>query len=209
MIFHDVEQGTDEWLDLRMGKATASNYSTIMANAGGAFGDPAKRYALKLALERVTGRRAEYSFKNDDMERGNLMEPAARALYEARYFTDVANGGFFDWGDWGDSPDGLVFNDGTLEVKSVIASVHEANIRRGAIDPAYKWQVAGHIQDTGRDWCDFGSYCSDYPEGKQLVVYRTHRKDIDDMLDALVERRAKFIDLVNQKVEEINQLEAA
>lgn len=209
MIFHDIEQGTDAWLDLRMGKATASNYACIMANDGRAFGDPAHRYALKIALERITGRRAEYSFKSEDMERGNVMEPFGRALYEERYFVEVTNGGFFDHGDWGDSPDGLVGDHGILELKSVIASVHEANIRRGAADPSYKWQIAGHILDTGRDWCDFASYCSDYPEGKQLVVFRTWRKDIAEQLEALANRRAKFIELVQQKTFEIEAMEAA
>ena len=71
MIFHDVPQNSEAWEALRLGKATASNFSKFMANDGKAFGDPAKRYALQLALERHTGRKSEYSFKNDDMERGN------------------------------------------------------------------------------------------------------------------------------------------
>mgnify|MGYP002040268088 FL=1 len=81
MQFHDVQQNTDEWQALRLGKATASNFACIMANDGKAFGDPAKRYALQLALELATGKKAEYSFSNEHMERGHEHEPVARMLY--------------------------------------------------------------------------------------------------------------------------------
>lgn len=209
MIFHDVEQNSPEWEALRIGKATASKFGTFMANYGRAFGDPAHRYALQIALEIVTGRKAEYSFKNDDMERGHEQEPIARMLYEERYFVDVQNGGFYDWGTHGDSPDGNVNDDGVVEIKSVIASTHEATIRRGAADPAYKWQIVGHLDCTQRDWVDFISYCADYPEWDQLAVYRTYRKDVTEELNQLAERRAQFLELVQTKVAELHNRRAA
>lgn len=66
-----------------------------MANNGKAFGEPAKRYAQKIALERVTGKREEESYSNANMERGNDLEPLARELYSQETMTDVENGGFF------------------------------------------------------------------------------------------------------------------
>ena len=78
MIFHDVEQNSEAWDALRLGKATASNAAKWMANDGKAFGEPAQKYALQLALELATGRKADYSFKSDDMERGHEQEPIAR-----------------------------------------------------------------------------------------------------------------------------------
>lgn len=209
MIFHDVEQNTEAWDALRLGKATGSGNSKFMANYGKAFGEPAQRYALQIALEIVTGRKAEYSFRNDDMDRGHEQEPVARMLYEEQYFVDIQNGGFFDWGDYGDSPDGLVNEDGVVEIKSVIASTHEATIRRGKADPAYKWQLVGHLDCTTRNWVDFVSYCSDYPEWDQLVVYRTYRKDVEEELAQLAERRAQFLELVQEKVTELQQRKAA
>lgn len=205
MRWHDVEQNSPEWDSLRLGKATASSYSKFMANYGKAFGDPALNYALQIALERVTGNKAEYSFRNEDMERGHEQEPLARMLYEEQCFVDVASGGFFDWGDWGDSPDGLIENDGVVEIKCVIASTHHANIRRGKPDPAYKWQLVGHLDGTGRDWVDFVSYCSDYPEHKQLAVFRTYRADVLEELSQLNERRGQFLALVRQEVEQLQQ----
>lgn len=196
MIFHDVEQNTDAWMALRTGKATASNFGCFMANDGKAFGDPAKKYALQIALERVTGKKAEFSFSNEHMERGHEQEPIARMLYEDEFFVDVTNGGFFDCGDWGDSPDGLVGDDGLIEVKSVIAPVHYATLIRGSFDPSYRWQYAGHLDCTGRDWVDCISYCSEFPKDKQLIVNRVDRDMFKDELQRLAERRNEFLELV-------------
>ena len=196
MIFHDVQQNGDTWLQLRLGKATASRFGTIMANEGKAFGDPAKDYALQLALELATGKKAEFSFSNEHMERGHEQEPIARQLYEDRHFVDVRNGGFFDWGNYGDSPDGLVEDEGVVEFKSVIAKTHYATLCRKSFDPAYRWQLVGHFDCTGRDWVDFASYCSDFPEEKQLIVYRLERHDYTDEIQRLRERREVFLELV-------------
>lgn len=205
MLWHDVEQNTPEWEALKLGMPSASGYSKFMANYGKPFGEPAYRYALQIALEQVNGRKAEYSFSNDNMERGHEQEPVAVMLYEEQHFVDVTNGGFFDWGTHGDSPDGLISTDGVLEVKSVIASTHEATIKRGAPDPSYKWQIVGHFDGTKRDWVDFASYCSDYPEWQQLVVYRTYRDAVEKELEMLAERRAEFLELVQTKLSEIQQ----
>lgn len=197
MAWHDVAQNTEEWLALRIGKATGSNFGCFMANFGKAFGDPAKRYALQLALERITGQRAEFSFQSDHLERGHLQEPVARALYEDAQFVTVTNGGFFDCTTYGDSPDGLVGLHGVLEIKSVTAGVHWDTMRRGSFDPAYRWQLVGHLDCSGRDWVDFASYCSDFPPAGQLVIYRQDRDDFKEELIQLAERRAEFLALVD------------
>lgn len=209
MIFHDVQQNSEAWDALRLGKVTASQAGTFMANYGKPFGEPAKRYALQIALERITGKKAEHSFTNEHMERGHEQEPIARMLYEDEHFATVLNGGFFDCGDYGDSPDGRVGEDGLTEFKSVIASTHYETLRRGSYDPAYKWQLVSHIDCTKRDWVDFCSYCADFPEGGQLIVYRMHRADITEELKMLQERRAEFLELVNTTMQNINQRLAA
>lgn len=203
MIFHDVQQNTDAWMELRLGKATCSNFATFMANDGKAFGDPAKRYALQLALEIETGRKAEFSFSNDHTERGHEQEPVARMLYEDENFIGVTNGGFFDHGLYGDSPDGLVGTDGGVEIKSVIASTHYASLTRGSFDPAYRWQMVGHLECTGREWFDFVSYCSDFPEEKQLITYRLTRAECAEEIERLKARRDLFLELVQQTLKTI------
>lgn len=203
MKFHDVPQNTDEWENLRIGKATASNFGCFMANDGKAFGDPAKRYALKIALELCTGKKSEFSFTNDHMERGHEQEPVARMLYEEETFSDVANGGFFDWDTYGDSPDGLVGKDGAVEFKSVIAPTHYATLLRGSFDPAYRWQLIGHLDCAERQWVDFASYCADFPIGKQLIVHRLTRDECADEIERLRERREKFLELVQETTNRI------
>lgn len=196
MIFHDVQQNTDEWAALRIGKATASNFACFMANDGKAFGEPAKKYALQIALERATGKKADFSFSNEHMERGHEQEPVARMLYEEERFTDVTNGGFFCHGTYGDSPDGLVDEVGVIEIKSVVAATHYATLLRKNFDPAYRWQLVGHLDCTGRQWVDFISYCADFPMDKQLLVYRLYRDECENELKRLAERREDFLELV-------------
>ncbi len=203
MQFHDVQQNTDVWMALRCGKATASNFACFMANDGKPFGDPAKRYALQIALEISTGKKAEFSFSNEHTERGHEQEPVAQMLYEQERFTDVANGGFFCWGEYGDSPDGLIDDDGVIEIKSVIAPTHYATLLRGSFDPSYRWQLVGHLDCTGRDWVDFISYCADFPEDKQLIVHRLYREQCETELKRLAERRAEFLALVQDTLKTI------
>ena len=203
MIFYDVEQNTDEWMALRCGKATASNFGCFMANEGKAFGEPAKDYALQIALEILTGRKAEHGFSNSHTERGHEQEPIARAMYEDHTFSEVTNGGFFCHETFGDSPDGLVGSDGVIEIKSVIAKTHNATLKRGSFDPSYKWQLIGHLDCTGRQWVDFTSYCSDFPVGKQLIVHRLYRKDYIDEIARLRSRRNEFLKLVQIEIESI------
>ena len=203
MTFYDVEQNSDAWLALRLGKATGSNFGCFMANDGKAFGEPAKAYALQLALEIDTGRRAEYSFSNEHMERGHEQEPVAKMLYQDENFVTVENGGFFCWGTYGDSPDGLISSDGVLEVKSVGAKTHYATLMRKSYDPAYRWQLVGHLDCTERAWVDFASYCAEFPEGKQLIVYRLHRDDCADEINRLRQRRADFLGLVQETLKNI------
>lgn len=162
----------------------------------------AKRLANQLSATPSTcvgadkGCKSEFSFTNEHMERGHEQEPIARMLYEEMNFVDVDNGGFFDHETYGDSPDGLIGVDGVIEIKSVIAATHYSTITRGSFDPAYKWQLIGHLDCSGRQWVDFVSYCSDFPDGKQLAVYRLTASECAEEIERLRSRRADFINLV-------------
>lgn len=198
MIFHDVDQNTDEWLDMRVGKITGSAIGKIMANEGKAFGPPANDYAIEIALERITGKSQGSNYSNAHMERGHEEEPLARAAYEDEYFCDVSNGGFFDCGDQGCSPDGLVYDDGEVEIKSRIAKVHYKNVKRNDIDPGDKWQLYFNLQKTERNWIDSISYCHTYPIGKKLFVCRLYAKDCIEFFERMDIRLAKFEELISE-----------
>lgn len=194
----NVEQNTDEWHLLRCGKVTASNFGLFMANEGKAFGDPAKKYAIQIALERITKCKADADYTNEHMQRGHEQEPIARMLYEDTMFATVTNGGFYDCGLYGDSPDGLISDDGLIEIKCVTSATHYATLKRGSFDPSYLWQLVGHLDCSGRDWVDFVSYCSNFPEDKQLIVYRLYRSDYIDYINRLIARRNIFLGLIDE-----------
>lgn len=196
--FHDVDQNSDEWFALRAGRLTSSKLGTVMAKYGQAFGEPAKKYAVNIAIEQITGQPIASTYTNDHMERGHEQEPIARMLYEEENFTDVTNGGFFGSEFIGCSPDGLVDDNGVIEIKSVIGSVHFANIKRQNVDPAYKWQCIGNLKFTGREWIDFISYCADFPEDKQLFVKRLHVDQLTEEFEMIDIRIGEFKTLVDE-----------
>lgn len=205
-MFHDVRQNTDEWLALRAGKVTGSSVAKIMANYGKAFGDPAKKLAVNIAIEQITGTAISSYYSNEHMQRGHAQEPIARMMYEDALFCDVANGGFFDNGVTGCSPDGLVDDDGVIEIKSVIASVQYSTIKRGTFDPAYKWQLNFNLLETGREWIDYISFCNEFPEGKKLHIHRIYAKDQSEEFDMMRDRISQFVALVEEiKTDIINQ----
>lgn len=187
--FVDVEQNTDEWFALRAGKLTSSKLGVIMANYGKSFGEPAKKYAVNIAIEQITGTPLSSDYTNAHMERGHEQEPLARMLYEEEMFCEVSNGGFFESPFVGCSPDGLVYDEGVIEIKSVVPSVHYANVKRQNVDPAYRWQCIGNLKFTDRAWLDFVSYCADFPPGKKLFTFRLNRQDLKEefkMIDARI-----------------------
>ena len=198
--FHDIEQNGDEWYQMRGGLITSSKLGTIMANYGKSFGDPAKKYAVNIAIEQITGNAISSTYSNAHMERGHEQEPIARMLYEDEYFCDVENGGFFEDGEVGCSPDGLPAG-GVIEIKSVIATTHYANVKRGSLDPAYKWQCYGNLLFTGRNWLDFVSYCADFPEDKQLFIHRINKADSTQQFDMIERRIEEFKGLIKSSKE--------
>lgn len=195
----NVQQNTDEWLDMRIAKVTGSAMPKIMANFGKAFGEPAKKLAVTLAVESVTGKRSlndEYS--NPHMERGHEQEPVALQLYSDQEFVDVLPGGFFDAGRVGCSPDGLVDDTGMAEVKSVVSHIHLANIKRADVDPAYKWQVWFNVLTAKREWIDFISYCADFPDVTKLFVHRVYAEDLKEVAKDMKSRLNQFFELIEQ-----------
>ena len=204
-MWHNIQQNNDEWLDLRIGKVTGSSIGKVMANFGKAFGAPAKRLAINLAVERITGKRVKKDdYKNAHMDRGHEEEPLARMLYEDTYFVDVENGGFYDNGKTGCSPDGIVLGQGLVEIKSVIATTHYSTIKRGGYDPSYKWQYLFNIRESALNWLDFVSYCSSYVEHKKLYVYRIKKAAIVRELEKMELRLAKFELVIESIMKEMN-----
>lgn len=204
-MFHDIDQNTDRWMEMRKGKIGGSSISKVMANYGKAFGDPAKKLAVDIAVIQMGGVIDSESFTNAHMERGHAQEPIARMLYESENFCEVTNGGFYDNGLTSCSPDGHVGDDGLIEIKSVIPSVHYLRFKSGRFDSSYKWQLIFNLKETGRDWIDFVSYCSGFPEDKQLFIDRIYTKDLQEEFKQINFRIAEFSNLIEDIKQDIEK----
>ena len=196
--YFNVAQNEQEWYNLRAGLVTSSKLNCIMANYGKAFGEPAKDYAVDIAIEKITGNPSDDGYSNSHMDRGHEQEPIARELYEDELFCDVDGGGFFCNDMVGCSPDGLVGKDGLIEIKSVIRKVHYKNVKRQSIDPAYRWQILANLMFTGREWIDFVSYCAGYPESKRLYVCRVYASDCAEQFEMIMARLSEFMELIGE-----------
>jgi putative phage-type endonuclease len=165
MIFHDIQQNTEEWEALRLGKFTASTFADLFATKSTAKYRNAIR---KVVFERLTGESPE-SFKSDWMDRGHELEPFAREAYENYSFDTIQNGGFFEMNEWtGASPDGLIGEDGQIEIKCPAYSTFIDYLINQKLPSEYLYQVQGQLFVTGRKWCDFVAYHPKLP----LVVVR-------------------------------------
>ncbi len=205
--FLDIEQNGLEWIIARLGKLTGSSIAKVMAHEEVGFGDPAKNLAVDLAIQQITGKVSNHpSYSNSHMKRGREQEPIARQLYEIERYCLVDNGGFFDNGNTGCSPDGLIDNDGIIEIKSVIASTHYNTIKKSGLDPAYKWQRIFNLKETRREWLDYVSFCADFPEGKQLFIKRIFAKDLQKEFARIDKRVEKFNTLLNKIKDDILNL---
>jgi putative phage-type endonuclease len=195
---NSAEQGSNEWLLERLGHVTGSRVSDALAKKGTATRD---NYLWQLVAERLTGQVQE-SFTNAAMIRGTEQEPIARAAYEAHTGHFVDQIGFvkhpsLEW--FGASPDGLVGEDGLVEIKNPNTSTHLQYRKSGQPPAKYRYQMMAQLACTGRKWCDFVSFDSRLPESKQLFVVRFEpdAKDMEAMLEAVQE----FLDEVKRECE--------
>jgi putative phage-type endonuclease len=172
-------QGTPEWYAARCGVPSASNFDKIICLDG----KPSKqrlKYLWQLAGEAITGI-AEESYQNAAMERGKALETEARELYRIVTGNEVQEVGFCMNGGFGASPDGLVGEDGLLEIKCPSLATHVGYLLANELPSDYFQQTAGQLLVTGRKWCDFMSY---YPGMKPLIVRVTPDKKFQAILEA-------------------------
>ena len=178
-VYNGIEQGSEEWLKIRLGKVTASGVADVLAKTKSGVSASRGNYLIKLAIQRVTGV-VEEGFTNDAMQWGKDNEPQARVAYE------VASGNFVDqvafvdhptitW--FGASPDGLVNQDGLVEIKCPNSATHWSYIKDDGPPTKYYIQMQAQMACTGRSWCDFVSFDPRMPERSRLFIKRVMRED--------------------------------
>ena len=196
---NSAEQGSTAWLEERLGHVTGSRVSDALAKKGTATRE---NYLWQLVAERLTGQIQESFAPNAAMIRGTEQEPIARAAYEAHSGHFVDQTGFvkhpsIEW--FGASPDGLVGDDGLVEIKNPNSATHLAYRKAGQAPAKYRYQMMAQIACTGRKWCDFVSFDSRLPESKQLFVVRFEPDQKD--LDAMLEQVQEFLEEVRKECE--------
>lgn len=167
------EQGTDEWRMARAGIATASCFADILAKSRtkGEEATARRNLRIKLVLERFTGRTPD-SFASFATRQGSEREPKAREAYEIATGDIVRTVGFVRHDDIeaGASPDGLIGDDGGLEIKAPEPSAHLEALRARRVPRQYIAQVQGNLWICERRWWRFASFNPDFPSGRQLVI---------------------------------------
>ena len=174
-------QGSSEWLEIRAGRFTGSRFADLMAKTKSGPSTSRINIITTIALERLSVT-PEETYQNDAMRRGTELEPFARGAYEAQtgeLVTQVAFAVHPSLDYAGVSPDGLVGDDGMLEIKCPEKQArHLAALRSGAHAEEYRWQIQGQLWVTGRKWCDAVSFDPRFPAGLQLAITRVDRDDI-------------------------------
>jgi len=165
--YPEVEQGTDEWHDLRRGIVTASTIHNLITakTIKPASNDNSRALTMSLVAERITGY-TDPTYQNFDMMRGVLDEPIARDLYSKR-FAPVTEMGFIVAEGYGYqigySPDGMVDTDGLIEIKSRRQKAQLATILAGEVPLENMAQIQCGLLVTSREWCDYVSFCGGMP----------------------------------------------
>lgn len=203
-IIKDVEQGTDEWFALRYGWVTASRFKDVLSNGrGGAPSKTRLSYMYQLAGEALTDMRQE-SFTSEYMEWGTETEPQARDTYEFVTGSTVDQVAFIQHGQnrkIGCSPDGLVGDDGLIEIKCPKTSNQIETFLSGKMPTQHKPQVQGQLWLSNREWCDFISFDPRINGDASYFCTRVYRDD--EYIKELAHKCYQFEDELKQMIEKL------
>ena len=198
-------QRTDDWRIARLGLVTASRIADVMARTKSGYGASRANYMAELLTERLTGQPSP-SFTNAAMQWGIDKEPEARAAYAARTGIIIEETGFIRHPTLaaGASPDGLVGDDGCVEIKCPSTATMLEYLEDRTVPAKYRLQMQWQMACTGRPWCDFVSYDPRLPEHLQMLIVRVPR---DDKRIAELEGEVrKFLAELDEKVTKLKEL---
>lgn len=198
-IITDIQQGTPEWLALRLGIVTCSELDSLLVNGKGeaGFGAGAFTYMNTLIGERITGELADPFTGNRHTERGHELEGAARSLYEDREEVKTTQVGIILNHGIGYSPDSLVLEDGLTEIKTKLPKLQVEVILGGEIPKEHIAQCQGGLWVSEREWIDFVCY---WP-GMPLFIKRAYRDEA--MIRKLSERVKTFYEILEDRMNQV------
>lgn len=194
----NILQRSEDWYLGRCGKITASRVKDL--NAKPAKGKALNALGLTILAERLTGVQKEI-FTNADMQWGIDNETHAITAYENETGNFVVGTGLINHpfiGMFGASPDGLVGEDGQIEVKCPNTTTHLNTLLTKQVPDEYIPQITCQLSCTRREWCDFVSYDPRLPGELQIIVIRVWAKDLG--IEALEEDVRKFNKTVDEAI---------
>jgi hypothetical protein len=174
----NLEQGSSEWLEARAGLATASRFKDILAKTTkGEYTKKREDYKLEVLAERY-GQTVE-RYVSRDMQIGSETEELARAEYALHSDGKITEVGLFVHPTLkaGASPDGLVNDEGLIEIKCRKIANHVHTLKTGQVPDEFQDQIFGQLWLTGRKWCDYVSYVPELPSNAQLFIKRVYRDE--------------------------------
>jgi putative phage-type endonuclease len=200
-----MKQQTEEWFSARLGKVTASRVADVIAKTKTGYSASRDNYMAQLICERLTGQQGE-SFTNAAITHGTETEPLARSAYENRRSLLVKEVGFINHPRIemsGASPDGLVADDGLVEIKCPNTATHIDTLLSQKVPTKYITQMQWQMLSCQRKWCDFVSFDNRLPENLQLFVQEV---EFDPEYCAMLEKEvSQFLAELDSKVAKLKE----
>ena len=192
MKIHNFEQRTDEWYAIRRGKMSASNAETIIANGKGL-----ETYIYNLMAEYYSSAEKE-NYVNADMQRGIDLEPEAKIEFQFYTGLDIKEVGCVELNEYIlASPDGLIGDDGLIEIKCPNDSIYFKLLLSNNIKPEYIAQMQMQMYVTDRQYCYFVSYNPNFE--KSLYIKKINRDE------EMIEKLKKGLERGTQLIKEIKE----
>ena len=197
MIIHSMQQGSAEWHDIRKLKLTASHAQAI-ASAGKGLGT----YTTEI-VSKYFSTGEEKTYLNDEMQRGLELESEARTIYEFETGNEIKEVGFVEYNKYiGCSPDGLIDEDGGIEIKIHNDKVYTELLLHNKIDTKYLWQIQMNLFITGRQWFDYVAY---NPNFKKTMYVKRIKRGNGGELDILAKGLTVGTDMLIKKIKKMEQ----
>lgn len=199
--YHEVLQGSEEWLKLRIGKISASRAKDLLATVR--YGEAAgyRNYKTELAVERITNTRYE-RYVTKQMEYGTETEAVAATMYQLHTGNVAKECGTFsiEGTNVVASPDRLVGDDGLIEIKCRELGNHVESIATGNVPDEYYKQIQFQLWVANRAWADYVSYGDEMPENSQVFIKRIERDE--EVINEIIER----VEQIEQDIAKITEV---
>lgn len=196
-IIKEMEQGSADWLALRLGKVTASKMSDVLSKGRGtAPSKTSETYMMELLAERLTGESKPF-FENDAMRWGTETEPQARFMYELKSGNKVEEVAFIERDEFtGVSPDGLIGDDGMIEIKCPTTITQIKRALTDDYSKDYYAQIQMQLWVAERQWCDFLSFDPRLDVDAGYLLQRVERDE--EFIKIMEEKTTAFIKKMNE-----------